>query len=147
MCSSDLDWQSVYFSNILESFFLDGGLYAMPVGFSLSTFVGRQDMLGDRERWSIQEMVQIYMEREEGVILYPGETKADVFWRIFSHNMEYFIDWEKGRCSFDSEEFRGHSGIFQYFSGHAADYGGLQPEDAVRRGEDPLVSGFYQRDL
>jgi ABC-type glycerol-3-phosphate transport system substrate-binding protein len=100
------DWQSVYFSNILESFFLDGGLYAMPVGFSLSTFVGRQDMLGDRERWSVQEMVQVYMEREEGVILYPGETKADVFWRIFSHNMEYFIDWEKGRCSFDSEEFR-----------------------------------------
>lgn len=100
------DWQSIYFSNILESFFMDGGLYAMPVGFSLSTFAGRQDMLGDRERWSIQEMIQVYMEREEDVILYPGETKADVFWRIFSHNMEYFIDWEKGRCSFDSGEFR-----------------------------------------
>ncbi len=100
------DWQSVYFSNILESFFMDGGLYAIPVGFSLSTFAGRQDMVGNRERWSIQEMIQVYTEREEDIILYPGETKEDVFWRIFSHNMEYFIDWEKGRCSFDSGEFR-----------------------------------------
>lgn len=100
------DWQSIYFSNILESFFMDGGLYAIPVGFSLSTFAGRRDMLGDRERWSIQEMIQVYREREEDVILYPGETKADVFWRILSHNMEYFIDWERGRCSFDSGEFR-----------------------------------------
>lgn len=100
------DWQSIYFANILESFFLDGGLYAMPVGFSLKTFAGRRDMLGDRESWSIQEMMQAYGEREEGVILYPGETKADVFWRILSNNMESFIEWEQGECSFDSREFR-----------------------------------------
>ena len=100
------DWESVYFSHILESFFLDGGLYAMPVGFSLSTFAGRRDMLGDRESWSIQEMMQVYGQREEGVILYPGETKGDVFWRILSNNMESFIDWERGECTFDSAEFR-----------------------------------------
>ncbi len=100
------DWQSIYFSNILESFFVNGGLYAMPVGFSLSTFAGRQDMLGDRERWSIQEMMQIYMEQEEGVILYPGETKVDVLGTILSKNMESFIEWEEGECRFDSEEFR-----------------------------------------
>lgn len=67
------DWQSIYFSNILNSFLVNGGLYAVPIGFSLSTFAGRQDMLGDRESWSIQEMMRIYMEREEDVILYPGE--------------------------------------------------------------------------
>ena len=100
------DWQSVFFSNILQSFFVNGGLYAIPVGFSLSTFAGRQDMLGNREKWSIQEMMQIYREREEGVILYPGETKVDVFGSILSNNMESFIEWEKGECSFDSEEFR-----------------------------------------
>lgn len=100
------DWQSIYFSNILKSFFVNGGLYAMPVGFSLSTFAGRQDMLGNRESWSIQEMMRIYMEREEDVILYPGEKKLDVFGTILSNNMESFIDWEAGECSFDSEEFR-----------------------------------------
>lgn len=141
------DWQSIYFSNILESFFLDGGLYAMPVGFSLSTFVGRQDMLGDRERWGIQEMIQIYMEREEGVILYPGETKADVFWRIFSHNMEYFIDWEKGRCSFDSEEFRdilAFSNTFPDMLRIAEDY---SPKTLFAEGKTLLypvsISGIY----
>lgn len=100
------DWQSIYFSNILKSFFVNGGLYAVPVGFSLRTFAGRQDMLGNRERWNIQEMIRIYMEREEDVILYPGETKLDVFGRILGNNMESFIEWEEGECSFDSEEFR-----------------------------------------
>lgn len=100
------DWQSIYFSNILKSFIVNGGLYAIPVGFSLSTFAGRQDMLGDRERWSIQEMMRIYMEREKDVILYPGEKKIDVFGSILSSNMESFIEWEEGECSFDSEEFR-----------------------------------------
>lgn len=100
------DWQSIYFSNILKSFFVNGGLYAIPVGFSLSTFAGRQDMLGDRERWSIQEMMRIYMEREKDVILYPGEKKIDVFGSILSSNMASFIEWEEGECSFDSEEFR-----------------------------------------
>lgn len=100
------DWQSIYFSNILESFFVNGGLYAIPVGFSLSTFAGRKDMLGDRQSWSIQEMMRIYTEREEGVILYPGETKVDVLGNILSNNMESFIEWEEGECCFDSEEFR-----------------------------------------
>ena len=100
------DWQSIYFSNILKSFYVNGGLYCLPIGFSLWTFAGRQDMLGNRERWSIQEMIRIYMEREEDVILYPGETKVDVFGRILSSNMESFIEWEEGECSFDSEEFR-----------------------------------------
>lgn len=100
------DWQSIYFSNILNSFLVNGGLYAVPIGFSLSTFAGRQDMLGDRESWSIQEMMRIYMEREEDVILYPGEKKLDVFGTILSNNMESFIEWEAGECSFDSEEFR-----------------------------------------
>ena len=100
------DWQSIYFSNILKSFFVNEGLYAIPVGFSLSTFAGRQDMLGNRERWSIQEMIRIYMEREEYVILYPGEKKVDVFGSILSKNMESFIEWDEGECNFDSEEFR-----------------------------------------
>ncbi|MCM1561436.1 MAG: hypothetical protein NC123_18160 [Butyrivibrio sp.] len=100
------DWQSIYFSNILESFFVNGGLYAIPIGFSLSTFAGRQDMLGNRERWSVQEMIRVYREREEDVILYPGETKVDVFGTILSNNMESFIEWEEGNCSFNSEEFR-----------------------------------------
>ncbi len=100
------DWQFIYFSNILKSFFVDEGLYAIPVGFSLRTFAGRRDMLGNRERWSIQELIRIYMEREEDIILYPGEKKVDVFGTILSNNMESFIEWEKGECSFDSEEFR-----------------------------------------
>ncbi len=100
------DWKSIYFSNIVESFFLDGGLYAMPVGFSLETFAGRCDMLGDREKWTVSEMIRIYGEQKEDVILYPGETKTDVFCKIFNGSMEYFIDWEKGECFFNSQEFR-----------------------------------------
>lgn len=98
--------QEEYFTNILESFCYNGKLYAMPVSFILDTFAGSKKTLGDREYWNVREMMACYRERPKGTMLYPGETKSDVFSRIILGSMEYFIDWENGTCSFEQEEFK-----------------------------------------
>ena len=98
--------QEIYFTNVLDSFCYEGNLYAMPVSFSLRTFAGSKEALGGRDCWNIQEMMECYQEKNEGTILYPGETKRDVLGAILTGSMEYYIDWENGTCSFDQREFQ-----------------------------------------
>lgn len=39
-------------------------------------------------------------------MLYPGETKKDVFGSVLTGNVESFVDWEEKTCSFDSSDFK-----------------------------------------
>lgn len=94
------------FPNILESFYYRNGLYAMPISFTLETFAGRKDKIENLNHWSIQELIACYEEIQDDMMLYPGETKKDVFATILTGCMEYYIDWETGECSFNGEEFK-----------------------------------------
>lgn len=101
------------FINILDAFSHDGKLYCMPLSFSLQTFAGTKKMLGGIERWTVDEMVECYLGRTDGVTLYPGETKQDVFGTLMMTNMDQYIDWETGECVFNEESFKN----ILYFSG------------------------------
>lgn len=94
-----------YFGNILKAFCYRDKLYALPVRFRLQTFAGSSREVGYRTHWNIEEMISCYEERKGDMILYPGQTKRDVFGTILTGSMDYFIDWEEGSCRFDGEEF------------------------------------------
>lgn len=102
--------ESSCFSNILQAFSYQDGLYAMPVSFSLKTFVGRRTLIGDRESWNIEEMIECYeteLEKSGGsLMLYPGEIKKDVFGSILIGSVENYVDWEMGTCKFNEDEFK-----------------------------------------
>lgn len=95
-----------YFFNIIEAFCYKEGLYALPSNFKLETFAGSRNMIGDRAHWNIQEMIECYQDQEQGVMLYPGQTKKDVFGTILTGSIEYYIDWEAGTCEFNGTEFK-----------------------------------------
>lgn len=94
-----------YFENVLESFTQDGKLYAIPTGFGLNTFAGNSEMLGERDTWTIRELRETWENAPEGTVLYPGETKKDVFGTLLFGNLDYYVDWNRGTCRFDGEEF------------------------------------------
>ncbi len=98
--------QEAYFMNIFDAFSYKNNLYAMPTSFVLSTFAGKKEVLDNLDHWNINQMMDLYEKQEEGMLLYPSETKMDVFATILSGNIDSFIDWETGVCSFDSEAFR-----------------------------------------
>lgn len=95
-----------FFGNILEVFYYQGELRAIPIGFSLRTLAGPEERLGGKESWNVEEMMEYYRDREAGMILYPGETKWDVYGTICTGSLEYYIDWEEGKCCFDGQEYR-----------------------------------------
>lgn len=98
--------QADYFENVLIAFSYGKCLYAVPLGFTLESFVGSKKNLGDRSSWTIEEMIECYDEQKDGKILYPGAFKVDVFGTLLTGSMEYYIDWKTGECDFAGEEFR-----------------------------------------
>jgi len=100
-----LTGQGTYYDNILQAFVYQEKLYAVPLGFTLKSFVGAAEHLDHRESWTIREMMACYEAQRDERILYPGEQKIDVFATMMSGSLEYYIDWETGECRFDGEEF------------------------------------------
>lgn len=94
------------FDNILETFYYEDKLYALPISFRLSSYAGDKDVLEQRTTWNITEMMECYLKNSDSRILYPGEMKGVVFGGILYGSSNYYIDWENGSCRFDGEEFR-----------------------------------------
>ncbi len=99
------DAEKDYFENILQAFLYKSNLYAIPLGFTLNSFVGTKQNLGDRSSWTITEMMECYYGQEKEKLLYPGAFKKDVLGTILTGSMEYYIDWETGECNFNESEF------------------------------------------
>lgn len=99
-----------YFTNILQAFSYEDGLYAMPVSFTLNTFATRSSLVGERESWSMKELISCYESAREKsggeLMLYPGEMKKDVFGTFLLGSVGNYVDWEQGTCSFNGEEFK-----------------------------------------
>lgn len=102
--------ENTYFTNILQAFAYEDGLYAMPVSFCLQTFAGRSSLIGERESWSIEGLMDCYESARKkaggSLMLYPGEMKKDVFGTFLIGSVENYVDWEQGTCSFDGDEFK-----------------------------------------
>ncbi len=94
------------FDNILETFYYEDKLYALPVSFCISSYAGDKDVLGNRTKWNLTEMIECYTKNADSRILYPGEMKLSVLADMIYYNTNYYIDWENGNCKFDGEEFR-----------------------------------------
>lgn len=95
-----------FFMNVLDSFSYQGGLYALPVGFTLQTLAGSSDSLPDQNAWSTEEMIDWFKQQKEDVILYPGEYKLGVIGFLINGNITNFMNWDTEECSFSSNEFR-----------------------------------------
>lgn len=104
--------------NIMEAFSYGENLYAVPLSFTMKSFAGTTENLGERNSWTIGEMMDCYYGQEPEKLLYPGVFKKDVLGTILTGSMEYYIDWETGECRFDGEEFSDMLEFCNQFSDH-----------------------------
>ena len=89
----------------LNAYTYDGKLISIPDNFYLSTIFASKDMVGDKMGWSMEDMIA-FSEANPGKDLFDRVSKAEILQVSLMYNMETFVDWNKGRCNFDSEEFK-----------------------------------------
>lgn len=102
-------------SHVLECSESDGKLYQVFSSFRIDTLVASRTAVGDRMSWTLEDMLSVYGGTMPEVYeLHGGSVRpmllpssADQLLRdLLRMNLNYYVDWDKGDCSFDTEEFR-----------------------------------------
>ena len=98
--------RSKLFDNVLRAFETDGKLYQIPVTFYMMGYVGNQNLIGERDHWTIEEMNIVAAS-------IPGNTQfiSPSSWNglqtlILGNYIGDFIDYNKGEVNFDTKEYR-----------------------------------------
>ncbi len=82
----------------------DGHLYSLPPDFSVRT-IAAKTKLTDKENWTLDDMISLYDNAPPTADhLYDGISKTDMFRNLF-YAASNFVDYETGKCYFDSPDF------------------------------------------
>ena len=96
---------------LVEDFFKtlrssDGKLYEVYSAFSLQTALGLKSVVGDAESWTFEDMKNALAKLPEGADIFGRYySRSSALYTFLYSNMEKFVNWETGECSFDSPEF------------------------------------------
>lgn len=96
-----------FVDGLLDAVAIDGKQYFAFRGFILRTLAGKaSDLMKYGESWTMTDMIEYYKQKPEGTHLYMYDSKEDVYDMFVSDCINDFIDWETGKVSYDSDEFR-----------------------------------------
>ena len=93
-------------THLFDVMSVDGKLYQVFSTFSIQTVVGATKVVGDRMSWTLDDLQAALATMPEGCTIFgEGDTKAGMLSNVLAQNMDAFVDWSTGQCSFDSEDF------------------------------------------
>ena len=85
----------------------DGKLYQVFDTFSISTVAGATDVVGDRYSWTVADLQEALARMPEGCSVFSYyDTKDSILSTVMMQNLEQFVNWETGECSFESDAFK-----------------------------------------
>lgn len=93
-----------YLENVLKAFEQDGKLYGIMPQFYISTTLAKTSLIGERNGWTLSEMLD-FVEENDPENVFDYASRASIFYYCIYNNIDEFIDWETGECSFEGEEF------------------------------------------
>lgn len=94
-----------YFTNILEAYRIEDKQYVVPVSFRISTYAGKEKLVGEGENWTVEELSESFDSLGENAVLFPGDLKTVVFAYLGTGSLDNYVNWGTGECSFDGESF------------------------------------------
>lgn len=93
-----------YLENVLRAYEQDGKLYGIASQFYIVSTLAKASLVGDQSGWTLSEMLDfVEKHNPENVFMYG--SRDSIFRYCIYNNIDEFIDWENGKCSFDGQEF------------------------------------------
>lgn len=122
-------------------------LVSIPKNFSIQAVAGKTSLVGEEMGWSIQDIMAFSAEHP-GAELFEYTSRSEMMEMLMTFNQDTFIDWEKGTCNFDSEEFRQ---MLEFVAGFPATFSWEEGQEStpIRLAADKLllykgsISGYY----
>jgi len=84
----------------------DGKLWAIAPNVSVSTLIGPKSVLGERDGWTLGEMIDFAESLPDDVLLMERLTRESAMYNLLGSNgYGLFIDLENNSCNFESDDF------------------------------------------
>lgn len=94
-----------FLDGILEKFEVDGKIYSIPKYFNLIAYVGKSSIIGEKMGWTVEDVMACLKENPQAK-LFDGAGQTSVLYYCLAMDTGRFLDWEKGECHLDTEDFR-----------------------------------------
>lgn len=92
--------------SVLESMKRNGKLYYMAPFFTVHALIGKASVVGEDKEWSYMDMKKLVDSQPDDVYIFGSKNKSDILSSFLGFATNDFIDWESGKCYFDSDEFK-----------------------------------------
>ncbi|MBE6701156.1 MAG: extracellular solute-binding protein [Ruminococcaceae bacterium] len=96
--------RDVFLDNIIEATKIKGVIYSMPVSFNIRSVAGKESIF-TKPSWTWQDAMNL-MRQYSGSKLVDEVDRETFMTSYFPLFLEDFIDYEKGKSSFSSPEFK-----------------------------------------
>ena len=96
-----------FFQNVFKALEVNGKLCSTCANFSVNALVGAAKIVGDRIGWTYDEYYEALAKMPEGCE--PLDVTAnsyDVLSTCLALDLDQYMDWGSGKCSFDSDSFK-----------------------------------------
>ncbi len=93
-----------FIPGILKAYESNGALYTLPSAFSMEFLAGKTAFIGDRDKWTVEDLVQI-LEQNPGMDLFPNICRGDML-ALCMYDMDQYINWQTGECNFTGDDFK-----------------------------------------
>ena len=94
-----------FIESVLEACTVKGRLVCIPDEITCTTVIGRTSQLGSRTGWSAAEAMALAESHSRARLFINNSFSAMMREFFRDYILEAFVDWERGECYFDSEEF------------------------------------------
>lgn len=139
--------------SIVKAAEVDGKLYQLMSGFSVMSIIGNPEVVGTEMGWTMAELQAIIEQHPEADLPFGSYmTRENLLQYFLMLNMDDYMNWETGECSFNSDEFKNlltFAKTFpssEEFEAAMKDYEWVEPAVLIREGRQ-LVSMFSASDF
>ncbi|MEM5768521.1 MAG: extracellular solute-binding protein, partial [Bacillota bacterium] len=92
---------------IMKALETDGKLYQIATSFGVLSVIGSPSVVGTEMGWTMADMQRIIAEHPEADYPFGMYMDRASIMRMFCMlNMDQYMDWQTGECSFNSDEFK-----------------------------------------
>lgn len=94
-----------YSEHIIDLYSRNGKWYQLVPGYYLETLFGKASDVGTKPGWTLEELEQLRSQKGEDVAVISELTQSGLLYYCMMFAGNQFVDWEKGECYFNSQEF------------------------------------------
>lgn len=103
---TELGGRDALFMPLFEALEQDGELYQIGPEFTVMTAMALKSVVGDVTSWTVDDVMTAFDTLAEGATLSSNYmTRDQLLTLIIYFNLDEFVNWDTGECSFDSQYF------------------------------------------